>query len=54
MNLFVLKSILQDVRLGTIIGGIVPFVVVDLLRILLIALVPAITLFLPGLFFGAG
>ena len=54
MNLFVLKSILPDVRLGTIISGIVPFVVVDLMRILLIAIFPVITLFLPGLFFGLG
>lgn len=54
MNLFVLKSILPDVRLGTIISGIVPFVVVDLMRILLIAIFPVITLFLPGLFFGPG
>jgi tripartite ATP-independent transporter DctM subunit len=54
MNLFVLKSILPDVRLMTIIRGIVPFIAVDVLRIALIALVPALTLFLPGLFFGPG
>ncbi|WP_342777652.1 TRAP transporter large permease [Sulfitobacter sabulilitoris] len=54
MNLFVLKSILPDVRLMTIIRGVVPFIAVDILRILLIALIPALTLFLPGLFFGSG
>ena len=54
MNLFVLKSILPDVRLMTIIRGVVPFIVADVLRILLIALIPALTLFLPGLFFGPG
>ncbi len=52
MNLFVLKSILPDVKLITIIRGIVPFLAVDILRVILIALIPALTLFLPGLFFG--
>jgi tripartite ATP-independent transporter DctM subunit len=54
MNLFVLKSILPDVRLITIIRGIVPFIAVDILRIFLIALIPPLTLFLPGLLFGSG
>ena len=54
MNLFVLKSILPDVKLITIIRGIVPFLAVDILRVILIALIPALTLFLPGLFFGPG
>jgi C4-dicarboxylate transporter DctM subunit len=51
MNLFVLRSIVPDVSLATIIRGIVPFVVSDVFRVLLILAFPAITLFLPGLFF---
>jgi C4-dicarboxylate transporter, DctM subunit len=51
MNLFILRSIVPDVSLATIIRGIVPFVVSDLFRIVLIFAFPAITLFMPGLFF---
>lgn len=51
MNLFILRSIVPDVSLATIIRGIVPFVVSDVFRVLLILAFPAITLFLPGLFF---
>ena len=51
MNLFILRSIVPDVSLATIIRGIVPFVVSDVFRVLLILAFPAITLFLPSLFF---
>lgn len=51
MNLFILRSIVPDVSLATIIRGIVPFVVSDVVRVLLILTFPAITLVLPGLFF---
>ncbi len=51
MNLFILRSILPDVTLATIIRGILPFVVADVFRVCLIGLVPAITLFLPNLLF---
>jgi C4-dicarboxylate transporter DctM subunit len=52
MNLFVLRSIVPDVPLASIIRGIVPFIVSDVARIALIAFVPGITLLLPRLFFG--
>ena len=51
MNLFVLRSIVPDVPLASIIRGIIPFVVSDIVRIVLIALVPGIALFLPDLLF---
>lgn len=51
VNLFVIKSVAQDVRLITIIRGILPFVVMDIGRVLLIALIPALTLWLPDLLF---
>ena len=51
LNLFILRSIVPDVPLATIIRGIVPFVASDVIRVLLILAFPAIPLFLPGLFF---
>ena len=51
INLFILRSIAPEVKLITIIKGIVPFVVTDIFRVAFIALVPAFTLFLPNLLF---
>ncbi|WP_349358672.1 TRAP transporter large permease [Stappia sp.] len=47
LNVFVLKSVLPDVRLGTIFRGIVPFVAADILRLAIIVAVPGVVLFLP-------
>ena len=49
LNVFVLKTVLPDVPIGTIFRGIVPFLVADLFRLALIALFPAVVLFLPSL-----
>ncbi len=49
MNVFVLKSVLKDVSLGTIFRGVTPFWVVDLLRLALIVLLPGLALWLPSL-----
>jgi TRAP-type C4-dicarboxylate transport system permease large subunit len=49
LNVFVLKTVLPDVPIGTIFRGIVPFLVADVVRLTLIALVPAVVLFLPSL-----
>lgn len=51
VNLFVVRSISPTVPLIEIVKGIGPFVVADIARILLIALFPAIALFLPNLLF---
>jgi len=48
LNVFVLKSILPDVRLGTIYKGVIPFCAMDLLKLILMVLFPAITLWLPS------
>ncbi len=48
MNAFVLRSVVKDVRLGTIFSGLVPFVAVDFLRILLLIFVPVLALFIPS------
>lgn len=51
MNLFVLRSVVPDVSLMTLYRGAVPFVVADLVRLVLIAAIPALALFLPDLLF---
>lgn len=53
VNLFVIRSVVPDVPMATMIRGVVPFIVADLIRVLLIAAVPAVTLWLPHLLFPA-
>jgi C4-dicarboxylate transporter DctM subunit len=47
LNLFVLKSTVDNLEIGTIYRGILPFAIADLVRITTIVLFPAIVLFLP-------
>ncbi len=49
MNVFVLKGVLQDVSLGTIFRGVLPFWIADVLRLTLLILVPSLSLWLVGL-----
>ena len=46
LNVFVLKSILPEVPLWTIYKGVLPFCAMDLLKLILMVLFPAITLWL--------
>jgi tripartite ATP-independent transporter DctM subunit len=48
MNLFMVKSVAKDLPLKTIMTGVAPFVAVDILRLLILVAVPALSLFLPG------
>ena len=48
MNIFVLRATLPDVSTHTIVRGVMPFVMADVLRLALLASVPIITLFLPN------
>lgn len=48
MNAFVLRSVVKDVSLKTIFSGLVPFVVIDFVRILLLIAFPIVALFLPS------
>lgn len=48
MNLFVIRATLRDVPLTTIFRGIIPFVIVDVLRLALIVFVPWLVLILPA------
>ncbi|CUJ93973.1 Neu5Ac permease [Ruegeria denitrificans] len=49
MNVFVLKGVLQDVSLGTIFRGVLPFWIADILRLILLILIPSLSLWLVGL-----
>ena len=46
MNVFVLKANLPKVPVGTIFRGLVPFIAIDLARLALLVMVPAISLVL--------
>lgn len=48
LNVFVLKGITPNVSMWTIYRGVAPFVVADLIKLVLLVLFPAITLWLPG------
>lgn len=49
MNLYVIHGIAPDVPLGRIFRGVVPFLIADLFHLLMIILLPAMVMFLPGL-----
>lgn len=49
LNVFVLKGVLKDVSVKTIFKGVTPFWVADILRLSLLAFVPALSLFLPSM-----
>ena len=48
MNVYVINSIAHRVSLTTIFKGVLPFVAVDVLRLVLLIAFPALVLFLPG------
>jgi tripartite ATP-independent transporter DctM subunit len=48
MNVFVIKSVVQDVSFMTIFKGVIPFVLTDLLRLIILIAFPMIALWLPG------
>ncbi|MCK9512492.1 MAG: TRAP transporter large permease [Pigmentiphaga sp.] len=53
MNIFVLRSVIPDVSTATIFRGVTPFFFADVIRIVLLALVPAFSMWLPNLLFGS-
>lgn len=48
INVFVINSIARDVSLWEIYKGVMPFILVDLIRLALLVIFPAIALFLPS------
>src|SRR5262244_1740010 len=48
MNVFVIKSVVQDVKFSTIFYGVLPFIVTDLVRLVLLISFPILALYLPS------
>ena len=48
LNVFVLKGVVGNVTTATIFRGVTPFWIVDILRLLILLLVPALVLYLPN------
>jgi len=47
MNVFVIKSVVKDVSFATIFRGVIPFVVTDLIRLVILILFPLLATWLP-------
>jgi len=48
MNVFVIKSVVQDVTFSTIFVGVLPFIVADLVRLVILIAFPILALYLPS------
>jgi C4-dicarboxylate transporter DctM subunit len=48
MNIFVIKSVIDEVNISTIFYGVLPFIITDLLRLVLLVVFPIIALWLPS------
>src|SRR5260370_42024318 len=49
MNIFVIKSVVEDVKMSTMFYGVMPFIVNDLLRLMTLGAFPLIPLRLPSI-----
>jgi TRAP-type C4-dicarboxylate transport system permease large subunit len=47
MNLYVIRGIAPDVPLGRVFRGVVPFLIADLIHLILLVAVPGLVLWLP-------
>jgi tripartite ATP-independent transporter DctM subunit len=48
MNIFVIKSVIEDVKISTIFYGVLPFIVTDLLRLVVLIAFPVLATWLPS------
>ena len=48
MNIFVIKSVVEDVKISTIFYGVLPFIITDILRLILLIAFPMLALWLPS------
>jgi tripartite ATP-independent transporter DctM subunit len=48
MNIFVIKSVVEEAKISTIFYGVLPFIITDILRLLLLIALPVLALWLPG------
>ena len=49
MNVFVIKTAVKDMSFATIFKGVVPFILTDMLRLVILIAFPSIALYLPSL-----
>ncbi len=47
MNVFVIKSVVRDVKISTIFFGVIPFVITDLVRLVILIAFPILATYLP-------
>ena len=47
INVFVINTVVRDIKLTTIFRGVIPFIFSDIVRLIILVLFPAIVLFLP-------
>jgi TRAP-type C4-dicarboxylate transport system permease large subunit len=48
MNVFVIKSVIPDVSFSTIFYGVLPFIITDLIRLVILIAFPILALWLPS------
>jgi C4-dicarboxylate transporter DctM subunit len=48
MNVFVIKSVIEDVKISTIFKGVLPFVATDILRLFILISFPVLATYLPS------
>jgi C4-dicarboxylate transporter, DctM subunit len=48
MNIFVIKSVLEDIKISTIFLGVIPFIVTDLIRLIILVMFPVLATWLPS------
>jgi tripartite ATP-independent transporter DctM subunit len=48
MNIFVIKSVIEDVKISTIFYGVLPFIITDMIRLAILIVFPMIALWLPS------
>ncbi|MCX7311871.1 MAG: TRAP transporter permease [Hyphomicrobiales bacterium] len=48
MNIFVIKSVVEDVKISTIFYGVLPFIITDLIRLVILIAFPVLALWLPS------
>ncbi|ABM02499.1 TRAP dicarboxylate transporter, DctM subunit [Psychromonas ingrahamii 37] len=53
LNIFVLSSVIKDIKTSTIFKGVTPFWCADIIRLLLLLFIPALSLWLPQMLYSA-
>jgi C4-dicarboxylate transporter DctM subunit len=48
LNVFVIKCVIKEVSLSTIFRGVLPFIVTDLIRLVILISFPVLALYLPS------